>query len=206
MPAGAAIYGFTDFTDFAGVTGAQLIREGIADVQVYRAVHRLDLGADGSEVLAEAATVRAETGVAHLPGTFGVVPPAATLTPSAAAPAGAVAGLQAGVTIGVPGAVAGEEWVVSSVDDTALLPRYEAQIDLSAGALVSGDTGLDFFLAGARAVQVKCSATTAVADFFSVGVTRLASMLAGLRVPGAASVTPSSVGVRVCSSEVLRSR
>ena len=51
MMAGAAVYGFTDFIDFSGAPGAQLIREGIADAQAYRGVHRPDLGADGFEVL-----------------------------------------------------------------------------------------------------------------------------------------------------------
>ena len=36
MPAGATVYGFTDFTNFSGAPGAQLVREGIADAQVYR--------------------------------------------------------------------------------------------------------------------------------------------------------------------------
>ena len=125
MPPGFTVYGFTDFADFSGAPGAQLIREGIADAQVYRGVHRSDLGADGSEILAEAAAVRAEIGVAHLVGTFGVIPVAAALLPPpVGAPIPGVAGgLSAGVTSGVPGVVAGEEWVVSSVDDTALLPR-----------------------------------------------------------------------------------
>ena len=125
MPPGSTVYGFTDFTDFSGAPGAQLIRERIADAQVYRGVHRPDLGADGSEILAEAAAVRAETCVAHLVGTFGVIPVAAPLPPPAGAPIpGLAGGFSAGVTIGVPRIVAGEEWVVSSVDDTALLPRY----------------------------------------------------------------------------------
>ena len=198
MAAGATVYGFTDFTDFSGAPGAQLIREGIADAQVYRGVHRPDLGADESEVLAEADAVRAETGAAHLAGTFGVVPVVAAPVPRpAGAPIPVVAGgLPSGVTIGVPVVVAGEEWVVSSVDNTALLPRYGDKIDLSPGALLSGNTGLDF-LAGGRVVQVKRVASTAVSDFPTVGATRLASLLRGLRVPGAASVTPSSVDARV---------
>ena len=106
MPAGATVYGFTDFTDFSGAPGAQLIREGIGDAQVYRGVHRPDPGADGSEVLAEAAAVCAETGVANLAGTFGVIPVAIPLPPFAAAPVPGVAGgLPAGVTLGVPGVV-----------------------------------------------------------------------------------------------------
>ena len=107
MPAGATVYGFTDFTDLSGAPGAQLIREGIADPPVFRGVHRPDLGAAESEVLAEAAAVRAETGVAHLPGTFGVVPAAAPLPPPAGAPAGVAGGLPAGVTSGVPGVFTG---------------------------------------------------------------------------------------------------
>ena len=75
----------------------------------------------------EAAAIRAETGVAHVPGTFGVVPVVAPFP----VPAGVAVGLPAGVTMGVPGVLAGEEWVVSSVDDTALLPRYGDNIDLS---------------------------------------------------------------------------
>ena len=83
-----------------------------------------------------------------------------------------------------------------SVDDIALFLFFEDKIDLSAGALLPGDTGFDF-LAGGQAVQVKRVASMSVDEFSSVGATRLASLLSGTRVPGATSVTPSSVDARV---------
>ena len=121
MPDGAWIYGFTDFTDFSGVAGAQLIRYGIGNAQVYPGLHRPDLGPDDSESLAEAAAVRAESGVGHLEGTFGVTavarpePARGRVVRPLPMPAGTPArGEQYGeglppVTIGDLGAVKGEE-------------------------------------------------------------------------------------------------
>ena len=46
-------------------------------------------------------------------------------------------------------------------------------------------------------VQVKRILTTDVDHFLTAGATRLASLAAGLRVPGAAAITPSSVDARM---------
>ena len=78
----------------------------------------------------------------------------------------------------MPAIVAGEEWVVCSVDDTALLPRFGDKIDSSAGALLHGDIGFDFF-AGGRVVQVRRVVSTSVDDFLGIGATRLASLVSG---------------------------
>ena len=205
LPAGRRVYGFGDFTCFDGAAGAAKIREGIADAVVHRGTQKPDLGPDPSEVLAEAAATRAEGGIAQPVGLFGVVAAAPTgggVPPAApgAAPAPAGGGLPAGFVVGPPAAVANEEWIVASVDDTSLVPRYGDTHTPGAGAIINGAVGMDT-LPGGRIIYIKRIATSGVKDCLKNGHSALLGLMGAMRIPGAETDPGSSVDSRVLSAK-----
>ena len=189
MPKGRRRYGFNgNFSCFDGAAGAASIRDGIADAIAYRGMNRPDLPTDPSEAEAEAAACRAEQGIAQPPGFFGVLvhaeaPPApgaggAGGAGGAAPPVPQIGGpmLPAGYVSGTPADVVGDVWLVVSVDDPALVPRFGDNHTPSASAVTHGEFGIDILPCG-RVIHIRRVTNRAVSKYLEVKINSMASML-----------------------------